>query len=114
MQENQDSDTAGAWKLPSWLGDTRFLTLNEKKKLYLSGPEGLFAQDQTFYQWLKQEQVRRAHCAHCGTTEHLVRCSRCEVTAYCGKECQKKHWKKHKKVCKEPNNERFNIDVKFG
>eukprot|EP00055_Hartaetosiga_balthica_P004381 m.141296 g.141296 ORF g.141296 m.141296 type:complete len:133 (+) comp38269_c0_seq1:96-494(+) len=29
----------------------------------------------------------------------LLRCSRCKTTFYCNKECQKKHWKVHRKVC---------------
>lgn len=29
-------------------------------------------------------------------------CTRCEATFYCGKECQKAHWKRHKAVCVPP------------
>lgn len=32
----------------------------------------------------------------------LLICAKCRTTKYCGKECQKKHWKKHKMVCKAP------------
>jgi hypothetical protein len=32
---------------PSWLRESRFLTLNEKKKLYLGGPDAVFAADKT-------------------------------------------------------------------
>jgi hypothetical protein len=28
------------------------------------------------------------------------KCSACRVVRYCGKECQAKHWKQHKPVCK--------------
>jgi len=43
-------------------------------------------------------------CSNCGaaTTEDgksLKFCSRCSMTAYCGRECQKKHWKVHKPQC---------------
>lgn len=39
-------------------------------------------------------------CANCGRTRHLVQCSKCKKTNYCGKECQTRHWKLgHKKVC---------------
>ena len=33
----------------------------------------------------------------------LKRCARCQVTYYCGKECQRQHWKQgnHKAVCEE-------------
>jgi hypothetical protein len=43
-------------------------------------------------------------CNHCGKMQALVgklkQCQRCKVTFYCDKECQKKDWKKHKKICK--------------
>jgi uncharacterized paraquat-inducible protein A len=43
-------------------------------------------------------------CACCERKEHAMgqfkRCPRCKDTFYCGKICQKKDWKGHKKVCK--------------
>jgi hypothetical protein len=38
-------------------------------------------------------------CAACGDTEKTMRCARCKVVAYCGKEHQKADWKVHKKIC---------------
>ena len=38
-------------------------------------------------------------CEVCGTTEHLMVCSRCHSVAYCSAEHQKEDWKKHKAVC---------------
>jgi len=29
-------------------------------------------------------------------------CSRCKLTSYCSKECQRKHWKEHKTNCPPP------------
>lgn len=34
--------------------------------------------------------------------QNLLRCGKCKVTVYCNTECQAAHWKKHKKVCKTP------------
>jgi len=47
---------------------------------------------------------RAATCSNCGqAVEKLKRCGRCYVTLYCGRECQKEHWKKggHKDKCEE-------------
>jgi hypothetical protein len=43
-------------------------------------------------------------CAGCGTNatkggESLLVCSRCKDRKYCSLECQKLHWKVHKKLC---------------
>ena len=35
-------------------------------------------------------------CGHCGNSENLKTCNRCRLTRYCGPECQKADWKKHK------------------
>ncbi|KAK0486653.1 hypothetical protein EDD18DRAFT_1360662 [Armillaria luteobubalina] len=39
-------------------------------------------------------------CAACEKRDmRLQKCSRCKKVSYCGPECQKAHWKKHKPVC---------------
>ena len=47
-----------------------------------------------------------AQCANCGADKcsngaPLVHCSKCRVTLYCGRDCQKVHWKNggHKSAC---------------
>lgn len=45
-------------------------------------------------------------CANCGATEAkggglLRRCRACMKVMYCGMECQKKDWKKHRGECQE-------------
>ena len=43
-------------------------------------------------------------CEYCHTgargVEPLKQCADCMVAAYCSKECQAIHWKKHKRVCR--------------
>ncbi len=43
-------------------------------------------------------------CAECSTRHGqgggaLLQCSSCQDRKYCSVECQKKHWKLHKKLC---------------
>ena len=40
-------------------------------------------------------------CFHCGKHGHnLRRCSQCAQAYYCDADCQRKHWRKHKPVCR--------------
>jgi hypothetical protein len=38
-------------------------------------------------------------CASCGKTEKLRKCSKCKAIYYCGEECQRADWRKHKGLC---------------
>ena len=42
-------------------------------------------------------------CANCTKTEQSVnmfpRCSECKLVRYCSRQCQRKHWEKHKVLC---------------
>ena len=38
-------------------------------------------------------------CENCGEGA-CKRCSSCQTSWYCGRECQVKHWSKHKENCK--------------
>jgi len=40
-------------------------------------------------------------CAGCGMPLAPSTCARCGTTKYCGTECQKAHWKRHKAGCKK-------------
>ena len=41
-------------------------------------------------------------CGACGSSAKATKfCSKCKSVKYCSKECQRAHWKVHKKVCKE-------------
>ncbi|KAL3419865.1 hypothetical protein PVAG01_08363 [Phlyctema vagabunda] len=38
-------------------------------------------------------------CKICGKTGETLRCGRCKLVAYCGKDHQKQDWKVHKHIC---------------
>lgn len=39
-------------------------------------------------------------CSNCDSSSHdLKKCAGCHLVSYCNKECQKQHWKIHKKEC---------------
>ncbi|KAK3276056.1 hypothetical protein CYMTET_15848 [Cymbomonas tetramitiformis] len=42
------------------------------------------------------------NCTFCGAANASSLCRACKTTAYCGRDCQKAHWKVHKKVCSKP------------
>lgn len=46
-------------------------------------------------------------CACCkaspSKTNGFSKCSRCGETSYCSRECQKVHWREHKRVCQDKN-----------
>lgn len=46
-----------------------------------------------------RETVEVVRCAVCERVEGAMRCAKCRVVAYCGREHQKKDWKVHKRVC---------------
>lgn len=63
-------------------------------------------QGMTVYQGTNCD-LREPNCAACGSTKdgtsstHLLQCSRCEMVHYCGGECQKKDYARHKKDCRD-------------
>ena len=53
----------------------------------------------TDYQYI--EATRSAYmCSNCGvSTANLVKCQGCKRARYCGRECQKANWGRHKNEC---------------
>lgn len=55
------------------------------------------------------------YCEHCRKYEPndgplFSKCSRCKTVTYCSKECQRKHWKVHRKVCQAPPKFKIRLD----
>ncbi|CAN0435888.1 unnamed protein product [Ectocarpus sp. 13 AM-2016] len=40
-----------------------------------------------------------AGCSNCGKDGSLRPCSRCRHVRYCSRDCQRQHWKDHKRDC---------------
>ncbi|KAL7541255.1 hypothetical protein ACHAXR_011342 [Thalassiosira sp. AJA248-18] len=51
----------------------------------------------------KVKRQNKLCCANCkkGLDRDAPSCSRCNISRYCGRECQVSHWKDHKKECKD-------------
>ncbi|KAF2826141.1 hypothetical protein CC86DRAFT_466925 [Ophiobolus disseminans] len=47
----------------------------------------------------EMERDQDVKCESCGERENIKRCAKCKVVGYCGTACQKRGWKKHKKIC---------------
>ncbi len=57
-------------------------------------------QGQQLVQAVEQQVTARSQCANCGEGGFdMHRCSACQQVAYCGRNCQKAHWKEHKPQC---------------
>lgn len=52
-----------------------------------------------YYRHRPREQDRRYGCFNCGDEGGNLRCVSCGVARYCGTACQKKDWKRHRKLC---------------
>lgn len=53
--------------------------------------------------WRQAKKPSEKRCSGCGKppaeNKPLSKCTKCLSAKYCSRECQKKHWKKHKKEC---------------
>eukprot|EP01104_Vermistella_antarctica_P010715 TRINITY_DN287_c0_g1_i3.p1 TRINITY_DN287_c0_g1~~TRINITY_DN287_c0_g1_i3.p1 ORF type:complete len:325 (-),score=17.51 TRINITY_DN287_c0_g1_i3:255-1151(-) len=49
------------------------------------------------------ERMAQRECGFCrAVSRNLKKCGSCKVIYYCGEDCQKKHWRTHKKSCGQP------------
>jgi ankyrin repeat protein len=56
-----------------------------------------------------RKEIKYKCCSNpaCGKTEKelgqpFAKCNRCRCVRYCGADCQREHWKVHKKSCRKP------------
>jgi hypothetical protein len=47
-----------------------------------------------------EEEQEITACKVCYKVEGAQKCGRCRTVSYCGKDCQRSDWKRHKLVCK--------------
>ena len=67
----------------------------------LSGSDPLLLLKHKRPQENSEKEKSQGGCASCGiASTDLKKCSSCKRTKYCSVECQKRHWKVHKKICK--------------
>lgn len=81
------------------------------KVMNVMSPGGVFntgmgnSTDSIIIKELRSKLHRPDECAACSTRNGrgptaLLQCAKCKDRKYCSPECQKKHWKIHKKVCR--------------
>jgi hypothetical protein len=85
---------------------TDYMSLKVLKQVRNDDIWAVLMQGETFQPITPSPDVLLRDCGLCDTTEKkrgdYQLCSRCKVVPYCSKECQKKDWKLHKKVCVSP------------
>lgn len=50
-------------------------------------------------------------CSNCDKAGAKKRCSKCLIAYYCNRDCQRGHWKKHKKECGEKEKLKVKVDT---
>jgi hypothetical protein len=90
------------------------------RMLNVQAPFGLPPLSDQALQDIRDEVQEGKHgddaCGGCGAKEGengsaLQSCSKCKKRKYCSKECQKGHWKLHKKVCQVPEEGKENVEA---
>jgi hypothetical protein len=63
--------------------------------------ECAYRHDPEWQKEVKDLQAVPRFCAACRKHASSTRCARCRAVYYCGRACQKAHWKGHKAGCQE-------------
>lgn len=56
-------------------------------------------EEKTIGKMMKHLIIKNVCCNYCGIIINLKQCSKCKKVRYCGRDCQLKDWKDHKKDC---------------
>ncbi|XP_028679864.1 zinc finger MYND domain-containing protein 10 [Erpetoichthys calabaricus] len=94
IRDNILKENAGKWKA---------IAKHQVKQVFNPSEEDLREQAcrlaQTYNLDVMETLIpEKPKCGFCGS-EASKRCSRCQTEWYCGRECQVKHWQKHKQAC---------------
>uniref|UniRef100_A0A8C5PJF8 Zinc finger MYND domain-containing protein 10 n=1 Tax=Leptobrachium leishanense TaxID=445787 RepID=A0A8C5PJF8_9ANUR len=84
-------------------GKWKAIAKHQVKNVFSPTDEELQLQAQRWAQTYNMDVMEtlvpdKPKCGSCGS-EAAKRCSRCQNEWYCNRECQVKHWQKHKKAC---------------
>jgi hypothetical protein len=74
--------------------------LNDMRRTFGGGSAGFdlapFAMDPQAAKAVANRKIEEGVCFVCRAQHAPKRCSRCKNVWYCGKDCQRKDWKRHK------------------
>ncbi|CAG2197355.1 unnamed protein product [Mytilus edulis] len=89
-----------SWQLMNYQ-DFIFVFLKDKMKHFPFNAAKIHALVSLYKAWFAKKPTCSKFCVQCfDSIQDLKKCSRCKITAYCSKQCQKKNWTIHKSVCK--------------
>lgn len=102
------TSTALQWLRNSWAimnsSDLRFFffTKEMNQKQYQFNSAKLHALVILYDTWFANKSCFVSFCFHCcrASFKNLQRCSRCKISTYCSKQCQRLNWQIHERVCK--------------
>ena len=66
----------------------------------MEDPEPPMRKSHRCFECLKYEMESGCDQPKADEVKSLLTCTRCKIAKFCGKECQSKAWKRHKKTCK--------------
>jgi hypothetical protein len=60
-----------------------------------------------------QVEITKSFCQVCGMSQPKFVCSQCKQTSYCSEKCQKADFGKHRKICRDPFGEEWEVQHTF-